>query len=229
MLRRSFRRCFPLLLALWVLFVLYPNPVKLIVSIHRTYTFEAVPNAVQFMLSDLPPDPVGVERAVLTAIPYRYDWEVYGMPWYFPTIEEVLQRREGDCKARALVMASVFEALGIPYRINSSPTHIWVEYDGKVETSVENPQVQFYQRDPETGESKVQVPEISVNQVVHTGWRAFWNPMPDARKALLLSGLMALIIARVILHRKRAIQQDEPETAERPDATTRGRPIAAFE
>lgn len=208
MLRTYFRRYFPLLLVLWILVVLYPNPVKLVISIHRTYTFEAAPNAVQFMLSDLPSDPVSVERAVLTAIPYRYDWEVYGMPWYFPTIDEVLERREGDCKARALVMASVFEALGIPYRISSSPTHIWVEYDGKVESSVENPQVQFYQRDPETGQRELQIPDISVSEVVDSGWRAFWDPMPDGRKALLLSGLVALIAARVVLRRDGIVRPD---------------------
>jgi len=229
MLRRAFRRYFPLLLALWILFVLYPNPIKLIVSIHRMYTFDAVPGAVQFMLDDMPSAPVALERAVLTGIPYRYDWELYSMPWYFPTIEEVLERREGDCKARALVLASVFEARSIPYRISSSPTHIWVEYDGKVETSIENPQVTFYQRDPETGQREVQIPQIRINQVVHTGWRAFWGPMPDGRKALFFSGLAALIIARVVLRRRRVVQQDEPDTDGCPDTTTRSRPMTAFE
>jgi len=221
MLRRAFRRYFPLLLALWILFVLYPNPIKLIVSIHRVYTFDAIPAAVEFMLDDLPSDPAALERAVLARIPYRHDWELYNMPWYFPSIEEILERQQGDCKARALVLASVFEAKSIPYRISSSPMHMWVEYDGKVETSFENPHVQFYQRDPDTGDREFRIPEVSVNQVVDSGWRAFWRPMPDGRRALLFSGLAALIAARVVLHRKRPpLQQAAPTTSVCPDTTS---------
>jgi hypothetical protein len=208
MLSRAFRRYFPLLLVLWIIFVLYPNPLKLVISIHRLYSFDAAPGAVQFMLDDLPADPVALEKAVLAGIPYRYDWELYSMPWYFPTIEEVLERGEGDCKARALVLASVLEAKGLPYRINSSPIHLWVEYDGKVENSVENPQAKFYQRDPETGEKEFQIPDISLNEVADSGWRAFWSPMPDGRRALLLSGLLALITARVVLRRKSGAAQE---------------------
>lgn len=173
------------------------------------------------MLDDLPADPAALDKAVLAGIPYRYDWELYNMPWYFPTIEEILERGEGDCKARAPVLASVLEAKGLPYRVNSSPIHVWVEYDGKVETSVENPQVQLYQRDPETGEAEFQLPEIRLNEVVDSGWRAFWSPMPDGRKALLLSGLLALITARVVLRKRRGARQEAtPDIASRPDTAS---------
>jgi len=53
------------------------------------------------------------------------------MPWYCPTIKKVLERGEGDCKARALVLASVLEAKNIPYQVHSSPIHVWVDYEGK--------------------------------------------------------------------------------------------------
>ncbi|MDH4290998.1 MAG: hypothetical protein OEV56_00115, partial [Dehalococcoidia bacterium] len=98
--RRVFRRYFPLIFILWILLVLYPNPLNLIVSIQRILNFDADPTAVEFMLNDLPSDPVDIEKGVLSIIQYRYDWEVYSMPWYCPTIEQILDKGEGDCKAR---------------------------------------------------------------------------------------------------------------------------------
>lgn len=82
--RRVFRRYFPLIFILWILFVLYPNPLNLIISIQRALNFDA--------------DPEDIEKAVLAKIPYRCDWELYSMPWYCPTIEEVLERGEGIAK-----------------------------------------------------------------------------------------------------------------------------------
>ena len=204
--RIVFKRYFPLILILWILFVLYPNPINLIISVQRLFNFDAKPYAVEFLLDDLPSDPVAIEKAVLTIIPYRHDWEVYGMPWYFPTIEKVLERREGDCKARALVLASVLKAKNIPYQVTQSPIHVWVEYEGKQETSIENDQVKFHQRDPETGEWKFQIPDIGLGEIMDSFWEAFWGPMPDGRKVLLISGLSGLVVARVILRRKRVAQ-----------------------
>jgi hypothetical protein len=201
--RKVFRRYFPLIFILWILFVLYPNPLNLIISIQRVLKFDADPGAVESMLSDLPSDPVAIEEAVLARISYRYDWELYGMPWYFPTVEEVLERGEGDCAARALVLASVLEAKDIPYQLNLSPIHVWVDYEGKNETSIENAQVEYYQYDPQTGERQFQIPHIRLSEVTDSFWRAFWDPMPDARKALLISGLSALIAARVILRKRK--------------------------
>ncbi len=201
--RRVFRRYFPLIFILFILFVLYPNPLNLIISIQRVRNFDADPNTVQFMLKDLPSDPVDIEKAILAKIPYRHDWEVYGMPWYCPTVEQVLEKGEGDCKARALVLASVLEAENISYQVDLSPIHVWVDYQGKNETSIENPQVEFYQYDPETGKTKFQIPHISPSEVMDSFWQAFWDPMPDGRKALLIGGLLALVATRVIIRKKR--------------------------
>jgi transglutaminase-like putative cysteine protease len=206
MFRRVFRKYFPLIFILWILFVLYPNPLNLIISVQRVLNLDVDPNAVEFMLSDLPSDPVAIEKAVLVRMPYRYDWELYSMPWYCPTIEEVLERGGGDCKARALVLASVLEAKNISYQVHSSPIHIWVDYEGKQETSNENAQVEFYQYDPETGERRFQIPEISLGKLVDSWRQQFWTAMPDGRKALLISGVLALVAARVILRKKRTAQ-----------------------
>jgi len=204
--RRVFRRYFPLIFILWIIFVLYPNPLNFIISLQRVFNFDADPGAVESMLNDLPSDPAAIEEAIKEEIPYRHDWELYGMPWYCPSIEEVLEREEGDCKARALVLASVLKAKNISYQVNYSPIHVWVNYEGKQETPIENAQVNFSTRDPETGERRFQIPDISLSEVMDSFWEAFWTPMPDGRKALLISGLSALIAARVILRQKRATQ-----------------------
>jgi len=204
--RSIFQSYFPLLLVLWILFVLYPNPLNLPVSIERVFDLDIDPGAVESMAGDLPSAPTAIEKAVLERIPYHYDWEVYSMPWYFPTVEEVLEKGEGDCKARALVLASIFELKNIPYRVNLSPIHAWVDYEGKKETSIENAKVKFYQQDPETGERWFKFPEIDLREVMDSLWRGFWIAMPDVRKALLISGLLALVGARVALSKTRAAQ-----------------------
>ena len=215
--RRIFRRYFPLIFILWIIFVLYPNPLNFIISLQRVFNFDADPGAVEFMLNDLPSDPAAIEEAIKEEIPYRHDWELYGMPWYCPSIEEVMERepREGDCKARALVLASVLKAKNIPYQVNYSPIHVWVDYEGKQETLIENAQVNFSTRDPETGERRFQIPDISLSEVFNPFWEAFWTPMPDERKALLISGLLTLIAARVILRKKKTDQYDTMTKKER--------------
>ena len=196
--RKTFRRYFPLILILWILFLLYPNPLKLVMSIHSFINPDINPAAVEFMLEDLPADPVAIEKAIIAKITYRLDWELYGMPWYFPTVEEILERGEGDCKARALVLASVLKAKGISSQVNSSPVHVWVDYEGKKETTFENDQVKFYQYDPETGEKQFQIPEIGLGELMDSWGQQLWTPMPLDRRILLTSGLLALVVARVV-------------------------------
>jgi hypothetical protein len=50
------------------------------------------------------------------------------------------------------------------------------------------------------------MPHIRLSEAMDYLRDAFWDPMPDGRKALLLSGLSALIVARVILRRKKTVQ-----------------------
>jgi hypothetical protein len=90
--------------------------------------------------------------------------------------------------------------------VDLSPIHIWMDYQGKNETSIENAQVEFYQYDPETGNTKFQIPHISPSKVMDSFWQAFWDPMPDGRKALLIGGLLALVATRVIIRKKRTAQ-----------------------
>lgn len=199
---RVFRRLFPLLLVLWVLLVLYPNPVRLAVSIQRLIDPGIDAPAVESVSAGLPSDPAAIEDSVLKGIPYGYDWEVYGIPWYFPTVDEVLQKGEGDCKGRALVLASVLEAKDIPYSLNTSPVHVWVDYEGKEETDLENQNAGFYELDPETGERSFGLPRIDPIEAMEAFWQGFWPPMPVARKVLLMAGVIGLIAGRVIWSRE---------------------------
>ena len=191
---------------LWILFVLYPNPLNLAISIQRVIDFDTDPAAVGSMLSELPSDPSDIESAILARIPYRHDWELYGMPWYCPTVEQVLEKGEGDCKARALVLASVLQAKNITYEVRSSPTHMWTDYEGKNETSIENTQVEYYQYDPQTGERRFRIPQIKLGEAMDYFLDNFWDPMPGDRNALLISGLSVLIVARVILRKRKTVQ-----------------------
>lgn len=199
---RLFRTFFPLLIVLWVLLVLYPNPLRLGASVQRLASPRVNPDAVESLAASLPSEPAAIEEAVLESLPYSYDWEVYAMPWYFPTVEEVLKNGQGDCKARAIVLASILEAKGIPYQINSSPTHVWVYYDGKVDSSTENAEVGFYEVDPQTGARSLRFPRTSITYVMATSWEGFWPPMPILRKVLLISGLLVLVAMRVIWPRR---------------------------
>ncbi len=189
------------LIALWILLVLYPNPVNLGVSVYRVFSPTIDPAAVSPLLVDLPDDAEGIEREILLRIPYHYDWEVHGMPWYFPTVGRVVENGTGDCKARAIVLASVFERLEIPYRFNSSFVHVWVEYEGKAETVFENPRAKFYQQDPETGRRLFQLPDVDWGLWLDSTKKGLWDVMPLVRKVLFLGGPLIIISARVVLRR----------------------------
>ena len=194
------------LIALWVLLVLYPNPFNLPVSAYRVFSPDIDPIAVEPLLEGLPSDPAGIEKAILERIPYHYDWEVNGMPWYFPSTETIVERQEGDCKARAVILASVFERLDIPYQFNSSFVHVWVEYEGKAESIIENPRAKFYQQDPETGKRLFQLPEVEWKVWFDSTKEGLWVVMPIVRKVLLLAGIAFLLVIRVVLRRNMSLK-----------------------
>jgi hypothetical protein len=189
------------LIALWILLVLYPNPLNLGISVYRVFYPDIDPSAVDPLLADLPDDPADIEREILLRVPYHYDWEVHGMPWYFPTVQSVVENGTGDCKARAIVLASVFERLGIPYKFNSSFVHVWVEYQGKAENVFENPEARFYQQDPETGRRMFQLPHVEWRLWLESTKDGLWVVMPLVRKILLVGGIALLVAARLLLRR----------------------------
>jgi TM2 domain-containing membrane protein YozV len=195
---------------LWILLILYPNPWRLVTGVRRILDPHTDPIAVGSLAQEMPSDPTLVEKEVLKLIPYSYDWETYGMPWYCPSIREALRAGKGDCKARALVLASILEAKGIPNRIVWSPLHVWVDYAGKEEAGLEKDAL--YQKDSETGKGSWSLPHIPPGDVTNELWTDFVKTMPQARMILLLGGLAALLGLRVAKTRRGEISPKSRRT-----------------
>lgn len=173
-------------LLMWTLLALYPNPYRLFVSLFRMARPPLDPAAVEHLMEVAPEEAEDIERFVLREFPYQYDWQTYNVPWYFPTVPEALAKGTGDCKTRFVVLASLFEALEIPYRQTMSLTHFWVIYEGKEETSIERQEYAWLIRDEEG--TTFQVPREEIDQVWDIFRKAFWDHMPPLRKTLFTSG-----------------------------------------
>lgn len=174
-------------ISIWTLFVLYPNPYRLGVSGARILNPAVNPEAVAHLLDQLPETPSEIEAYVLREIvPYQYDWQSYGVPFYFPRVEEVLARGRGDCKSRFVVLASIFEALDIPYEKSFSLSHFWITYEGKAVTRLESAENAFLVQGDE-GVS-LQIPRESLQDSYDTLKAGFWDAMPGHRQGMLFMG-----------------------------------------
>jgi len=177
-----------LVAAAWALLVLYPNPVHLLSSIYRLKNPPVMPLQVSELAIELKgAAPHEIEQFVYKQIPYQFDWEVYNMPWYFPTLEEALEKENGDCKARYLLFASLLEEMEIPYQKNISLTHIWVGYEGKAESRLENSRESMIMVD-EYGRIRITLPRPDMERSSQNFVRGFWDVMPAERKVMLLGG-----------------------------------------
>lgn len=185
--RKILTLCFGLSL-LWCFFTLYPNPIRLYQSIQRSIIPPIDTLAVQPLIHQLESrDPVDIERFVLYSIPYQYDWVTYNVPWYYPSVSEVIQNGTGDCKSRMILFASILEYLGIEYQIRYSLNHYWVHYEGKAMNQLENEAIAFYIRDDNT--RVVQLPDIDWRMIGRT-LADVYAVMPVTRKVLFLAGLL---------------------------------------
>ena len=186
---------------------MYPQPWQLFTSISRLNRPPLAPEKVEPLAvsfweewneenlanadeENITPDMI--EPFIYKTIPYSYDWETHNMPWYFPSMEEVLQNRRGDCKARYLVFASLLEHMDIPYQTKVSPTHIWVDYEGRDRPAHETNQVAFWVTD-EHGNTQLQIPQVDLSRSWGSLFEGFWEVMPINRKILLLTGFPATI------------------------------------
>ena len=196
-------------------FVLYPNPLLLVRSVEHIEHPSIDPAAVASIARTLPDNPRLIEQAVITRImPYAYDWQTAGVPWYFPTTREALAQGRGDCESRAVVLASILAYKHIPYSLHMSIDHIWVDYPGHVNTALENPGVQIAVR--EHGHYVFHWPkDFHLGAEVNAQIAVYWTPMPLGRKLLLFGGLAAIALINVIVGLgRRAV------TARRRSATT---------
>ena len=191
-------------ISLWTLFVLYPNPYRLGVSGARIINPAVNPKAVAHLLDELPESPREIEIYVLREIvPYQYDWQSYGVPFYFPRVEEVLARGRGDCKSRFVVLASIFEALDIPYEKSFSLSHFWITYEGKVETRLESVENAFLVQGDQG--MSLQIPRERLEDSFNTIKAGFWDAMPSHRQGLLFMGPpLSLIVAGLSTMKEKA-------------------------
>lgn len=68
-----------------------------------------------------------VENVVYRHVPYAWDWDVWGVVDYLPTVTEVFQMGREDCDGRAVVAASLLRRMGHEAWIVSDILHMWVE------------------------------------------------------------------------------------------------------
>ncbi len=128
-----------------------------------------------------------MEDFVAGYVPYKTAWTVYGLPWYFPTVPEVIADRAGDCQAQAVLMASILEAKGMPYTLRYSFDHVWVDYPGKGATTLEDPATSFVSDDGK-GWLAGLPDKIPLWTIIKVRIGYHWTPMPFVQKLLILLG-----------------------------------------
>ncbi len=179
---------------LWVLYTLYPQPADLIRSVYRLFNPPVNPYYVSGYFEQYidVTEPYAMDALIREKFPYQYDWVTYNRPWYFPTAEEAFRARAGDCKTRLLILSSLFEWHGIPYTLSVSPTHVWVEYEGKPLIRNELPQLAMISA-TQAG-LVLQPPRINLGRSFDSFWTAFWHSMPDSKKVSLVVGLLISLV-----------------------------------
>jgi hypothetical protein len=183
----------------WVLVMLYPDPGVLVRSVRHLFAPRIDPQAVATLAARLPDDPKAIEAYVLDrAVPYAYDWQSAGVPWYFPTTREALAAGRGDCESRALVLASLLTAKGIPNELRLSFDHIWVDYPGKQASAMENAGVEFAGR--RDGRFFLHWPaDFDLGQEAADQLAIYWTPAPRWRVWLLGAGLLSILLGNVLV------------------------------
>ena len=173
----------------WILVMLYPDPGMLLRSIRNTVRPQIQPQAVAAIARRLPNDPKAIEAYVLDKqVPYAYDWQSAGVPWYFPTTAEAVRAGQGDCESRAVVLASILTAKGIPNSLRMSFNHIWVDYPGKQSNALENAGVQF--AGTQNGHFFIHWPkDFQLGQEISDQVAIFVTPAPLWRVLVLVAGL----------------------------------------
>ena len=179
-------------IGLWIGAVVYPDPRPLVTSMARLKSPPVDAAAVAGVAATLPDDYKPSSTSPSTTWSTSPPGRVYGLPWYFPTVQEVLRDHAGDCQARALLAASIFKAKGMPYTLRYSFDHVWVDYPGKLAPAMEDPATSFVADDGRGWLAKLpaQIPLWSIIKV-RVGYH--WTPMPLLQKIMILLGTVLII------------------------------------
>lgn len=181
-----------LAMVIWIGAVVYPDPRPFLTSLARLRNPPVEASAAKDLAASIPADYRVVESFVREYVAYTPAWTTYGLPWYFPTVSEVIRDRAGDCQARALLEASILQAKGMPYTLRYSFDHVWVDYPGKVYEDLEDPATSFV---ADSGEGWLAgVPDkIPLWSIIEVRLDYHWTPMPVLQKILLLAGLFVIL------------------------------------
>ena len=178
----------------WAFVVLYPDPSALVRSVQNLAHPRIDPAAVTDIAARLPDDPRLIEAYVLDQqVPYAYDWQTAGVPWSFPTTRDALKAGAGDCESRAVVLASILAAKGIPHSLRVSFDHIWVDYPGKAPNALENAGVEV--AGVKDGRFFIHWPQdFHLGQEIQDQLTIYWTPAPLYRVLLLFGGLLLIVL-----------------------------------
>ncbi len=180
------------LVLLWIGAVVYPDPRPFVTSLARLGSPPVDGAAVAGLAATLPDDYQTIESFSLDYVNYQSAWTVYGLPWYFPTVQEVVRDHAGDCQARALLAASIFTAKGMPYTLRYSFDHVWVDYPGKQAPSMEDAATSFVS--DSGGGWLARLPsKIPLWSVVKVRVGYHWTPMPPAQKLMIVLGSLLIV------------------------------------
>jgi len=180
------------LVLLWTLLVCYPDPRVFFRNFARLRHFPVDPSVAKRIGAPLPKNGPALEELVTgRLVRYEYDWRLYGVPWYFPTPEEVARARRGDCESRAVLLASLLAAQKIPFTVKASLTHMWVDYPGKRSNAMENDKVRWLYRD-EKGFHFRWPREVRGIEFLRLQKEGLWDVAPLSRRLLLALGWVGI-------------------------------------
>ncbi len=179
-------------IALWIGAVVYPDPRPFFTSVARLRQPPIDAAAVGELAAALPDDYERIEQFTLSYVPFAPAWDVYGLPWYFPSVAEVVRDKAGDCQARAILLGSILEAKGMPYTMHYSFDHVWIDYPGKPVSALDDPSTSFAS---DAGEGWFgSLPDrIPIGTIIQQRVAYHWTPMPLFQKILIVLGA-ALIV-----------------------------------
>lgn len=130
-----------LFVAVVALLVFYPRPTLLVRDIRHVRNIDALVNpdspALQPWLKELEQVPGFAEATpserlrmvqsfVYEHVPYAFDWQVWGVVDYLPTVEEIVAARREDCDGRALIAASLLRRFDPTAHVVTDFKHMWV-------------------------------------------------------------------------------------------------------
>ena len=181
-----------------VILILFPSPLIIYKNYQRLQNPPIQPQSIE-NTSDIPDNPQKIEDWVEKNTEYQYDFKVHGSVWYIPTPEQTLKKGKGDCKARAILLASIFEKKGIDYELHISMFHWWVSYENNNSTWAEDNSTSLKKGDEWTYPDIVETLE-KMWSVKEEYYKIIWGSMPNLRQLFLLTSLAYIWIPTRFYH-----------------------------